>query len=340
MLEQSKPIAILISDIHFTVSTLELATQSLRQSLVKAAKLKLPLVIAGDTLDSKAIMRGEVVNTLLSLQQQFSDIQVYILVGNHDLLNEKGTEHTLNFMKPFWNVIDKPTYVSELKSVLIPYMSDIEELKGSLISSAADRVIIHQGVQTAHMGHYIQDKTSLPKEVFKDLRVISGHYHRAQDIKCGPPLKGAVGLFSYIGNPYTLSFGEAEDGPKGFQILNDDGTLIPVPTNLRAHVVLDLDISYALHPWPKCDVHKDDLIWMKIRGPYTELEQINKKEIGMRLLGHTNFKLDKIYTDVAKLEAKTDSLTEEQILDKMIDATDEKAIEKKALKGLWRQVLE
>jgi DNA repair exonuclease SbcCD nuclease subunit len=322
---------------------LELASKSLRAAFEKAFELCIPLVIAGDTLDSKAIMCGKCVNALLdiALNRQFREVTVYILVGNHDLLNEKGKEHTLRFLKPYWRVIEVPAFIDHLNTWLVPYMNDSQELQKFIDGQASGtRIIMHQGVQTAYLGHYVQDKTSLPKEAFADFRVISGHYHRAQDIKCGRPRKGAVGLFSYIGNPYSLSFGEAQDGPKGFQILNDDGLLTPVPTNLRKHVVLNMDVD-ALHngSYMGQPIENDDLVWLKISGPYTDLERLNKKQIGMNLLGHTNFKLDKIYTDVAKLEVKTESLTEEQILDKMIDATDEKAPEKKALKSLWREVL-
>jgi len=338
----SKPIAVLISDIHFTVATLELAKASLRGAFIRARKLQLPLVIAGDTLDSKAIMRGEVVNALLSIQQEFSDIEVHILVGNHDMLNEKGCEHALNFLAANWHVVDQPFWSERLKLHLVPYMNSSESLMYWLQNSPAKQsvIIMHQGVQTAYLGHYQQDKTSLPKEAFKDFRVISGHYHRRQDIKCGPPRTGAIGLFSYIGNPYSLSFGEASDGPKGFQILNSDGTLTPVYTNLRKHIIMELDME-GLNDARAVGIGAEpgDLVWLKVSGSFTELEKLNKQEIGMELLGHTNFKLDKIHTDSPKLEVQTDKLTGEEILDKMIDATDEKPPEKKALKSLWRDVL-
>lgn len=342
---QSKPIAVIIGDIHFTVPTLGLAIKALRQAFLKARELNVPLVINGDTLDSKAVMRGECVNALLGIQQEFFDATVYMVTGNHEMLNEKGEDHTLYFLSGIWNIVDTPRVVSlgSKRVGMIPYLSlsdQMHPILNNMREQGIDTIIVHQGIQTAFLGHYVQDKTSLSPETFADFRVIASHYHRAQDIKCGRPRKGAVGLFSYIGNPYSLSFGEAEDGPKGFQILSADGVLTPVPTNLRKHVVLNMGVD-ALHngAYMGQPIEKDDLVWLKVSGPYTQLEQLDKKEIGIRLLGHTNFKLDKIYTDVAKLEVKTDALTEEQILDKMIDATDEKAAEKKALKNLWREVL-
>ncbi len=338
----SKPVAVLISDVHFTVPTLALASAALRAALAEAQRLNLPLVIAGDTLDSKAIMRGECVNALIEIFKEFSDVSIYVLTGNHDFINEKGKEHTLNFLKPYVYVIDAPTWIEDLSSWLVPYMSNGEELQ-SFLRTLADghRIIMHQGVQTAYMGHYQQDKSSLPKEAFADFRVISGHYHRAQDIKCGRPRKGAVGLFSYIGNPYTLSFGEAEDGPKGFQILHDNGLLTQVPLDLRRHRILNLgrkgDSDSWNHPGK---IPKDDILWVKLHASTLQLAKIDKKYIAEKFIGHSNFKLDKIPTDEAKLEASTEKLTGEQIFDMLIDGTDEQPAEKQALKSLWREVLE
>lgn len=336
MSEQNKtPVAVLIADIHFTVPTLELASKSLMAAIEHANKLEVPLVVAGDTFDTKAVLRAECVNKALECLS-LSETTVYMLVGNHDLINEKGSEHVLHCLGHSVWVIDEPTWIDHLDSYLIPYTSDLTQLD-ILLEAGGSRIIMHQGVQTAYMGHYQQDKSSLPKDTFSNHRVISGHYHRRQDIKCGRPRKGAVGLFSYIGNPYTLSFGEANDPEKGYQILNSDGTLTFVPLNLRKHVILErhVDELYA----PVENVNPDDLIWLKVTGPYLQLEKLKKGEAGTKLFGHNNFKFDKLPTDSPKLDVKSDKLTGEQIFDSLIDNTDEKAEEKEALKSLWRELI-
>lgn len=341
MLGQSKPIAVLISDIHFTVNTLELSSRALHQARVKAHTLDIPLVLCGDTLDGKALMRGECVNALLSIlgHEKSRPPETYILVGNHDLINEKGKAHSLEFLRKCCTVIDEPTGIDSLNYVLIPYINSTEEMKSILdsLDKNSNKIICHQGVQSAFMGEYVQDKTSLPKDCFRDFRVISGHYHRHQNIKCGPPRKGAVGLFSYVGTPYTTSFSEAEDGPKGFCILKDDGTLELVPTKLRKHVIIDRDIKDL----SACidNVHTHDLIWLKIRGPSLELAKLKKKEVGLNLFGHSNFKFDKIPTDSNKIETKNEQLTNEELLDKLIENTEETEKDKKYLKELWREAV-
>lgn len=338
MSAQNKPVAVLISDIHFTPVTLELSSSALKQAQEEAWRLYVPLIIAGDLLDSKPIIRAECANRLIEMLDEGQS--TYILVGNHDLINEKGAEHSLHFLKRLCAVIDAPTEIrlGDKDWFLLPYFSDSEKLKTLLKDpSIPKNIIMHQGVQTADMGHYVQDKTSLPKDCFSDFRVISGHYHRAQDIKCGRPRKGAIGLYSYIGSPYTTSFSEANDGPKGFRVLYEDGSLELIPTNLRKHVIVEKTTDNIYDTALNLDTR--DLVWLKVSGPRLELDKIKKQDVAVRLIGHSNFKFDKIPTDSLKLDIPEDSLTEEQVLDTIIDNTDERLENKAYLKALWREVL-
>lgn len=199
---------------------------------------------------------------------------------------------------------------------------------------------MHQGLHGAMMGHYAQDKTSLTSEVFSDFRVISGHYHAAQDIRTGRPRKGAVGLFSYVGNPYTLSFGEANDGPKGFALLMEDGTLERVHTNLRKHVVIDFTLGDKA---PNHGALPGDLIQVKVRGPESSIKKVSKVQYANALkLPTVNFRLDLIPTDSApteKEEMAKKGLTDFQVMDKLVEQMEETDTQKAHLKNLWRELL-
>ncbi len=334
----TKPIAVLISDIHFTVPTLELAKASLLQAQHRALELDIPLIICGDTLDGKALMRAECTNSLIDILSVQEAPETYILAGNHDMLNEKSKDHALNFLIPYAQVIDRPLWCRQIGSFLIPYTHNPEELKYYLKTVPYySQLIMHQGVQTAYLGHYVQDKASLPKEAFANFRVISGHYHRAQTIQCGEIKEGNIGLFSYVGNPYSLSFGEASDGPKGYQILFSDGSMQQAPLLLRKHVVIDG--TYAMIQLPRDINIAKDLIWLKVHGPKSELDKINKKDLGAHLFGHSNFKLDLIADDRQELQVKTETMTNSEILDSLIDSTSEQEQQKTYLKSLWRELI-
>lgn len=336
------PVAVLISDIHFTVATLELASKSLIMAREHAIKLNVPLIIAGDTLDSKAIMRGECVNRLLYILSEKGPATC-ILVGNHDLLNEKGSDHSLQFLRPFVTVVEEPVVIVKPDLILLPYYNDQEALKLQLASfPSGSTIICHQGLRTAYMGHYTQDKTSLDPETFANFRTISGHYHRAQDIKCGRPRKGGVGLFSYIGTPYTTSFSEAGDGPKGFRVLYDDGSLDLIPTNLRKHVVLEINFEDLHETLLKAHavISNDDLIWLKVKGKKSELDTVDKVKVGYDLFGRVDYKLELIPT----LDDESDNVinadvSDVELLDSIISNISDGEERKIYLKALWRDII-
>lgn len=332
----SNPVAVILGDVHFTPSTLELATQAVKQALAKAIELNVPLILNGDTLDSKAIMRAECVNRLIELLDE-SPVPIIINTGNHDLVNEKAKESSLNFLTPYALVISEPLFIHEIKSWVIPYQSSSEAMQDILNRlPAGERLIIHQGVQTAYLGHYAQDKTSLPPEAYENFRVIASHYHRRQDIKCGRPRKGAVGLFSYLGNPYTLSFGETQDGPKGFSVLMDDGLLEFVELKLRKHVVIELTTQEWAAGGLYC-VDSNSHLWIKITGPKSELETLKKSDFEKVFKVH-NFKLDLIPTDGPTHSINVENTPVEQVFDSLIDQLSETTQYKEYLKSLWREI--
>ncbi len=341
----AKPVAVIISDTHYSLSTKDLADKAWRMAVDKATELGVDLIDAGDITNDKDILRAQVLNTMVKTLQYARDrkVQIYCIVGNHSLVNEKSKENALEFLKPYAIVVDR--HIPFKVGHLIPYHSDLNDLKVTLDTiPKGSTIIMHQGVTKAWGGHYMYDKTAAPAEWFADFRVISGHYHRRQDIKCGPPRKGAVGLFSYVGNPYTLTFGEAHDGPKGFQILMDDGTLEFVPTNLRKHVVIETEVGSIDNflALPVGVVHAQDLVWIKIKGPKSRLADQDKETIGMFLMGHANYKLDLIPTDTQNETKKAEDpkMTDLEVLKKLIDGLPDNAEYREYLKQLVDGVLD
>ena len=341
-----KPIAILISDVHVSIPALEPAIASLKQAISKAHDLSIPLIVAGDLHDTKANLRGECVNALIDVFSIMS-IPCYILRGNHDALNEKSKEHSLNFLKPFANIVDEPNPHSEIgggcsgKAIhLIPYHHDVEELRSYLrIAAPGATLIMHQGLKGTNSGDYIQDKSALEHDDVKDFRVISGHYHTRQDIKVGRPRKGAVGLFSYIGNPYTLNFAEAGDPEKGYQIMYDDGLLEFVPTNLRKHVVMKISGDKDGVKLVSKKYNDDDIIQVKLEGTKEWLSTVRKKNVA-DMIGVQNFRLDLIplETTTERQEPQKET-TKPELLDSIIDSTHNTSVEQKArIKKLWRNL--
>lgn len=331
------PKAVLISDIHFTVPTLELATNALQQAIDKAAELSTQLIVCGDTLDSKAVMRGECVNRLIELfSSRRLKFKPIVMVGNHDLINEKSYQHTLNFLKPYCQIVETYAYEEEyLGAYLIPYISDLDSLSSFFkkIINPESTIIMHQGLKTASMGHYIQDSTALDPTLVENLRVISGHYHKRQTIKCGER-----GLFDYVGNPYSISFGEANDPLKGYQVLMSDGSLQFIPCRLRRHIVVNWNESESP---PEVYATPEDLVWVKITGQESTIKKLTKSQIRLMLeLPHNNFKLDCIpLKSNSESESKTVNLTSAQIVDQIIDSIDDTVAQRAFLKEYWKELV-
>jgi hypothetical protein len=319
----SKPIAVLISDIHFSLATLELASAALTQAVSMSNNLRLPLIVAGDIHDQKANIRGECVKAIMDILEKCHE-KPYVIVANHDRINEKSKEHSLEFLRNTVHLVTEPTEFLSL--TLLPYYHDLSELRAHLREiEPGSTLIMHQGIQGSDAGHYIQDPTALQHVDVARFNVISGHYHRRQTIKTG-----FGKTWNYIGNPYSLNFGEANDPEKGFRILNDDGTLDFVPTKLRKHIVFEGDQQ---NPLAGFYASSEDLVWVKLTGTKEWLSSINKDQYkGMRL--------DLIPLDTESKPNEIKTLTQHELLDSIIDNTQNTPDQVKTrVKQLWRKLL-
>lgn len=325
----TNPIAVLISDIHYNLNTLELADAAMRQAITKANDLGVPLIVAGDLHDTKANMRGECVNAMIETFKMCN--RTIILRGNHDSINEKSTTHSLNFLSPYANIVDslKGFGIALNKSTaLIPYCHDKNELLRYLKTNKEKQIIMHQGIQGSNSGDYFQDKSAITPEDVAGRRIISGHYHTRQTIALPDG-----GSWDYIGNPYSLNFGEALDPEKGFQILMSDGSLEFVPTKLRKHIIVTINENELI---TTSYINPNDLVWVKAIGSKQWLSQLSKEKLIANGMPN-DFRLELIPTDAKPTnKVKTNSLAE--LLDSIIDqqSVDNKDI----LKKTWRDICE
>lgn len=324
-----KAIAVLISDVHYNLSTLLLADAAMRMAIGKANELNVPLIVCGDLHDTKANMRGECVNAMLKTFA-LCETDCYVLRGNHDAINEKSKEHSLNFLNDLVSIVEEPAFNVFLGVHMIPYQHDPNELKEYL--KTADRgetLIMHQGVQGSHMGDYIHDKSAITKADLASFRVVSGHYHNRQSFTLPDG-----GLMDYVGNPFTLTQGEANDPPKGFQVLNSNGTLDFVPTNLRSHRVWECNLALE----PRGEYNPGDILTIKVTGTHEELTSITRRKV-QEATGIEYFKLDLIPLAAEAAIPEVKPLVQSELLDNLIDSLTNTTDDRKSnLKELWRRL--
>ncbi len=330
-----KPIAVLISDIHFTPATLDVASIAFKKAQIKALDLGVTLVVCGDTLDTKAIMRAECVNRLIELVTVIDAPPTIFLVGNHDMLNEKSKEHTLNFLKPYCVIVDRITTstLSNTYVTMIPYQNDTQAVKNILADEDTTGIVImHQGIKYANGGHYYQDATAIDPDWGYGRIIISGHYHARQGLELPEG-----GSFDYVGNPYTLNFGEANDLDKGFQVLYDNGELEFIPTNLRKHVVLAVDAEGLDTLIPSTFASPQDLVWLKIQGTEAQLQKIDRNYL-ITKGWPSQLKLDLIPAVTEFQPVTPKDQTQEELLDSVIDSINTDDSQKQLLKNMWREM--
>ncbi len=332
----SRPVAVVISDIHYSLNTLELADKATQMAVTKANQLRVPLVVTGDLHETKANLRGECVNAMIKTFRG-CEIPAIILVGNHDKINERSDDNSLDFLKAYATIVDGTSKNLIPYWHFIPYQHDPDLFRKELKKlPPKSNVFIHQGVVQTNSGHYIQDKSAVTKGDLAGYRVISGHYHTRQSFELPDG-----GKFDYVGNPYTLNYGEANDPEKGFQILYDDGMLEFVPTKLRKHIIITLVLGPEWSAWGSegKEVLDNDLVLVKMRGFREEILLWNKQRIAKELK-LKDFRLDVSIVDDNKEVSNTKNLTKDALLDSLIDSLSATSDERKnRLKDKWKEVI-
>jgi hypothetical protein len=327
-----KPVAVVAGDSHYNLSTLKLADAANRMAITKANELSVPFIANGDTHDSKANLRGECVNAMIATFKT-AKIKPYVNIGNHCKIHAKGLEHSLNFLKPYAHVIETPSYIEEIKSnygcYIIPYHDDAKELEIYLSGVPPHSLLImHQGVKDSNAGEYFVDHSAIDKRLLANFRTILSHYHTRQDINCKDWDK-ALGS--------NVTFGEANDPEKGFQILYNDGSLEFVPTNLRKHRVFEGTLAGLEYDMPGLDCIDGDLVWVKLKDKADNLN-VTKEQVAQKLKLKVPFKLDLIPYETTTSTPKK-QLQGAELMDSLIDSLTNTTDERKAgLKELWRNI--
>jgi Calcineurin-like phosphoesterase len=166
-----------------------------------------PVLILGDLLDTKEIIRGKTQNYIRRRIKQ-SKLFFYIMVGNHDWFNLDCQEHALESLKDLPNVmiIDRPTLIGT--TLLMPYYQDIPAFKKALQDPAfaeAEVLFMHQGVIGFDYGNgHVADGNGHGEMEFTTTvrfrKVYSGHFHKF----------ATQGNLMFLGTPFTNDFGESD----------------------------------------------------------------------------------------------------------------------------------
>lgn len=290
----------IIGDPHIVPKSLDKGVR-LFQMVEEAGK---PAIWLGDLLDTKEVIRGKCLNLFYEYFKS-SKLQHIILVGNHDWFNLECLDHSLKPLTglPNVRVIEKMEKHPTLPFIFFPYIHDKAKLKEQLESiQNKEQMILFGHFEVSGFdfgnGHLCEDGV-VTHDDFKDFkRVISGHFHKLQQ----------TGNFTYLGTPFSHSFGEInQDKVIGNYNLSDD-ELTLTPTDFPRHIGIKIDFSKKNAEKKLSEFlagNENNLVRIQMHGPPEEVVKLDKSK-------YSNFHI--------KWEDKSDASVDSKVnLDENLD---------------------
>jgi predicted phosphodiesterase len=218
----------IIGDVHCTLKNLD----KVKELFDIAEGLGNDVILLGDLLDTKSIVRSECLNLYIDCMKN-SNLKFKVLVGNHDYHHLECFDHSLQPLKSLSNVevIDQIT-TDENGFVLFPYRHDVSIIR-KVLKEIPDNSIVFGHFDTAGFdygnGFLCEAGLSL-KDFARCKSVISGHFHKYQQEK----------NLTYLGTPFSHSFGESNQ-TKYIATFSKDTGLNLIETAFPRHVSKTFD---------------------------------------------------------------------------------------------------
>lgn len=202
---------IIFSDLHLCEKTSDTVFNEVFPGLRKAVleEEDNTLVCLGDFYHIRYKVDVSLQNRVFDYFEKMTDdgVTIILLPGNHDQVDDSG-ENALQPFSKLSRVIVHSDFASTDLGIFIPYRRDKAKIVEYLSSGASfgnSTIFIHHGIRGFSLNNTMVDKDGIEPSIFKNRLVLSGHYHKRQQI----------GNICYIGSPYQIDSGEAGQG-KGY----------------------------------------------------------------------------------------------------------------------------
>lgn len=271
-----------IGDSHFKVSNVK-DTELMVASIMKLINSNKPdiIVMMGDTLDRHETVHVSPLTRAVNFLQQMAQIcPVYLLIGNHDLINNSQfmtDQHPFNSLKLWPNLkVCDTTFKTTVKGytfVFVPYVppgkfndalygivtgdsKDLKDLKG------IDAIFCHQEFKGAKMG-------AIKSEVgdiwpLNAPRVYSGHIHDYDKLQDN---------ITYVGTPIQHTFGDTHR--KTISMLEFNGTNVK-ETRIDLGVPVKCNIQLTINDIDSFKLDPNKEVKLVITGNASELKSASK----------------------------------------------------------------
>lgn len=204
---------IIIGDPHFQISNMgevKIFIQKCIQHLKKQKENLYAIVVLGDVLHDHERVHSTALNVAVNFLNELAEISpTYVLVGNHDLINNSQfltQNHWMNALKSNKNITVVDEVIEELWEdktvVMCPYVPNgrfVEALDTGGDWREADVIFAHQEIKGVKMGSIVSEHGDEWKIDWPF--VITGHIHQNQT-----PQPNVY----YPGSALQVAFGESE----------------------------------------------------------------------------------------------------------------------------------
>lgn len=186
------------------------------------------VVVAGDVLHGKSIIYALAQSLLIDLFNAYSDIEFYLIDGNHDL-SGKGQDavSALRGLVACDNVVlisrNLRDYFEYNGVAFVPYAYDMVE---TIKKNSCKFLVSHFGLNEAvlNSGVSIVSKMGLKDLVGRYEYVFLGHYHMPQEM-----IANEIKVY-YAGSPIQLDWGEKHEDKRFLIVDTEAETVESVPT--------------------------------------------------------------------------------------------------------------
>lgn len=294
-----------VGDPHAQNSNLDTISQLCSQ----VESLGNPVIWLGDMLDTKEVVRGKSLNAWISYFFR-SELDHYILVGNHDWFNLECEDHSLRALGFLHHsrvidslvVLNCPTPIA-----LMPYRPTAALAREDLAKIPPNAAVFgHFEVKTFDFGNGLICESGLEVADFAQFpAVVSGHFHKYQN----------AGNFTYLGTPFSHSFGET-DQTKYLGIFDTETqTMELLPTEFPSHRTLTIDLSeppQALGSVLREFLRPKDFHRIVLAGPAEEVKELHEAIQTLDFIKEHNVKFIFKFANTFASDPKSSGISEEK----------------------------
>lgn len=304
-----------IGDIHFrhaSVAENDLLIEKLKKK-VWDTNTNI-VVFMGDLLHNHGTTYVQPFNQVLKLLKEIGSIcPVYVLVGNHDYINNSQFLSDNHFLKAF-NGLERVMVVDRVVEhyglVMMPYVPAgrfVEALDTHEGWKSAKAILCHQDFYGVELNGIRMEHGDKWPEDFP--LVISGHIHQHQWLQKN---------ICYVGTPYMTTFAEADE--KGISLFEFGDTVCHtrIDTEMPKKLTLTLSVEDAKGYKPPANTH----VRLIVEGESADLTAFRKTQAYSKLVAN-NIKIILSPTNKQKEQPHVNKKTYLELLKEMVGTDEE-----------------